>query len=1081
MKRHALLFTVLFSLSLLPLSTAQETRLLREPAISARHIAFVYAGDIWLADRDGKNTRRLTTHPGTEGAPQFSPDGTQLAFSGEYDGNFDVFAVPVEGGEPKRLTWHPQPDIVKGWMPDGQSVVFASGRENAPYLYPDRFWKVSLKGGLEESLPIPRVWEGKFSPDHKRFVYQMVIPWENEWRNYRGGQNNPIRILDLQNFEQESLPWEGSRDWSPNWLGDHIFFLSDRDFAMNVWSYHLKTKKMTQVTHFKEFDCKRLESGGGLLIFENGGWLYTLDPKGAEPKKLNITVGGDFTWARPHWEKAEAGIHDWAISPGGKRALLAARGDVFSVPAEKGDIRNLSASTGVADRSPACSPDGKKISWFSDEGGEYQLVVADAFGKIEKKIALKNPTFYYTPRWSPDSKHLSFGDTDRNLWVVEIATGAATLVGNEGFAHPERTISPEWSPDSKWIAFTKRLKNEFNAIFVWSMEQKKAFQLTDGMSDSKSPTWDKSGKFLYFLGSTDLGLNVGWLDLSSYNRPVTRSIYVAVLQKSEPSPLKPLNDEEEKPDTSAAAKKDTSKVVLIDFDGIGQRILALDLPTKDYAFLAAGEADVLFFGEWSVNPNTTPNPTFTVSRYKMKERKAEKWMEGLQKFDLSADGKKALWGAPDNAWGIADAGGSPKPGDGKLNLADMQMKVDPMAEARQIFREAWRFQRDYFYVKNVHGLDLDWAWKTYAPWVEHVRHRSDLNYILDIFGGETSIGHSFVGGGDYPDVDRVPGGLLGANYEIADGKYRFAKIFNGENWNPNLKAPLTQPGVNVQPGDYLLAVNGAPLDATMNVFAFFDRTAGKQTRLLVNSRPTAEGAREVTVVPVGDESGLRMLDWVESNRRRVDELSGGKLAYVWVPNTAGEGYTFFNRWYFAQKDKQGAVIDERFNQGGYVADYIIEVLSRTHYGYFNNPVGDRQPFLAQDAGIYGPKVMLINEMAGSGGDMLPYMFRFKKIGPLVGKKTWGGLVGIWDVPGLLDGGYMTAPRGGFYNLQGEWDVENKGVAPDIEVEMEPKIIRQGRDPQLEKAVQTALDMLKTQETKLLPQPADPVRARRPGN
>ncbi|MCB0543433.1 MAG: PDZ domain-containing protein, partial [Saprospiraceae bacterium] len=1006
---------------------AQETRLLREPAISARHIAFVYAGDIWVADRDGKNTRRLTTYPGTEGNPQFSPDGTQVAFTGEYDGNKDAFVVPVEGGEPKRLTWHPQPDIVKGWTPDGQSVVFASGRENAPYPYPDRFWKASLKGGLEEAMPIPRIHQGHFSPDGKHFVYQMIFPWETEWRNYRGGQNNPIRILDLTTYKQEVLPWDGSKDWNPNWLGDRIYFLSDRDFAMNVWMYDLKTKNLSQITHFKEFDCKNLESGDGMLIFENGGWLYTLDTKVGEARKLTITVEGDFPWARTHWKNVKDDIGDYALTPSGKRVLFSARGDIFSVPAEKGDIRNLSSSTGVADRSPACSPDGKKVSWFSDEGGEYQLIIADAYGKIEQKIALPDPTFYYTPKWSPDSKYISFGDAGRNLWVVDIATGTSTLVGNEGFAHPERTIAPEWSPDSKWIAFTKRLQNEFNAIFVWSMEQKKAFQLTDGMSDCKAPAWDKQGKLLYFLGSTDLGMSVGWLDLSSYGRPVTRSIYVAVLSRDEPSPLKPLSDEEAAPDT---ANKDTSVVVKIDFDGIGQRILALDVPPKEYVFLAAGESGVLFYGEWQEEPSTSPNPTFTVSRYKLEERKAEEVMSGLQNFALSNDGKKFLYGAADHSWGIADAAGTPKPGEGSLSLSDMQIKIDPLAEARQIFREAWRYQRDYFYVKNVHGLDLNWAWKTYAPWVEYVRHRSDLTYILDIFSGETSIGHSFVRGGDYPDTDKVPAGLLGCNYEVVNGRYRFAKIFDGENWNPDLKAPLTQPGINVRQGDYLLAVNDVPLDASMNVFSLFDQTAGKQTRLLVNNRPDKEGAREVTVIPVANESGLRQLDWVESNRRMVDKLSGGKLAYVWVPNTGGAGYNFFNRWYFAQKDKKGAIIDERFNQGGYVADYIIEVLARTLYGYFNNPVGDKQPFKAQDAGIYGPKVMLINEMAGSGGDMLPYMFRFKNIGPLVGKRTWGGLVGIWDVPGLLDGGIITAPRGGFFNLQGEWDVENKGVAPD---------------------------------------------------
>lgn len=1059
-------------------SFSQETRLLRQPAISANHIAFVYAGDVWTAESDGKNPRRLTTHPGTEGNPYFSPDGKWIAFSAEYDGNNDVFVVPVEGGEPRRLTWHPQADIAKGWTPDGKHVLFASGRENAPYPTSDRFWKVSPDGkGLEQALPIPRVWEGSFSPDGKRFAYQMILPWENEFRNYRGGQNNPVRIIDLANFEQITLPFDGANDREPQWVGDEIFFLSDRDFAMNVWSYNLKTKQLKQVTKFRDFDCKSLRSGSGKLIFENGGMLYTLDAKGGEPKKLTITVEGDFPWARPHWEKVGASIAEYSLSPSGKRVLMSSRGDVFSVPAEKGDIRNLTTSSGIADRSPTCSPDGEKIAYFSDESGEYQLVIADAFGKVEKKIALANPTYYYTPVWSPDSKYIGFGDADRNLWYLEIATGKATLVDNEGSAHPERNIAPTWSPDSKWMAYSKRLKNEFNTIFVYSLEQKKTMQFSDGMSNCKAPAWDKSGKYLYFLSSTDFALGVGWLDLSSYGRVSTQSIYVAVLSKKEASPLKPLSDEEEKPDTT---KKDTAKIkVNIDFDGLSQRILALDLPAKNYFYLGAGEEGVLFYGEWQVDPNTTFPATFAVGRYKMKERKSEEVMGGLTRFDVSADGKKILYGTLDNTWGIVDASGTPKPGDGKLNLSDMQMKVDPLAEARQVFREAWRYQRDFFYVENVHGLDMDWVWKTYSPWVEHVRHRSDLNYILDILGGETSIGHSFVGGGDYPDVDRVPVGLLGANYEVVNGKYRFAKIFNGENWNPTLKAPLTQPGVDVKQGDYLLAVNGVPLDGTTNIFAHFDRTAGKQTRLLVNSQPSTVGAREVVVVPVSDESGLRQLEWVESNRRKVDELSGGRLAYVWVPNTGGEGYTYFNRWYFAQKDKKGAVIDERFNQGGYIADYIIEVLSRTHYGYFNNPVGDKTPMLTQDAAIHGPKVMLINEMAGSGGDMLPYMFRFKKIGPLVGKKTWGGLVGIWDVPGLLDGGYITAPRGGFYNLQGEWDVENIGVAPDIEVEMDPKLVNQGRDPQLEAGVRQALEMLKTQEVKLIPQPADPVRAKRP--
>jgi tricorn protease len=915
----------------------------------------------------------------------------------------------------------------------------------------------------------------------------MIEPWESEWRNYRGGQNNPIRIIDLASHEVEKLPWENSHDMDPVWVGGTVYFLSDRDYAMNVWSYELATKKLEQRTHFKEFDCKSLEAGGGRLIFENGGYLYVFDAAGGEPRKLSITVRGDFPWARPHWEKVGDRIMNFAVSPSGKRAVFSARGDIFSVPAEKGDIRNLTRSSGVADRTPAWSPDGAHISWFSDEGGEYRLVIADQYGKDPRSIKLKNPTFFYTPEWSPDSKHIAFGDADRNLWVADIESGKVKLIDNEEFSHPERIIYPEWSPDSKWIAYSKRLENEYSVVLVYSLDNGKSYQITDGMSDSRAPAWDKGGKYIYFLASTDYGLNVGWLDMTSIQRPLNRAIYLAVLPADVPSPLQPESDEESVADESEEGdKKDKKKSdneeekdkeveVRIDFEGINQRILALDVPVRSYGSLEAGEEGVIFYLEQVQN-----EPAAKLHRYKLEDRKAEEVLSGVADYAVSADGKKLLYDSGDNKWAIVDAGGSPKPGDGALALSDMQMWVDPAAEWEQIFREAWRYQRDYFYVENVHGLDLDWAYKTYSPWVGHVRHRADLTYILDILGGETSIGHSFTGGGDHPDVDVVPVGLLGADIVVDKDRYRIAKIYTGENWNPELRAPLSGPGIDVKDGDYLLAVNGVELNASMNPYAVFDRTAGKQTVLTVNAEAKMKGAREVTVVPVSSESALRQRDWVESSRRKVDELSGGKLAYVWVPNTSDAGYASFNRYYFAQKNKKGAVIDERYNHGGYIADYIVDLLSRELLGFFNNPVGNHQPWTAPNAAIWGPKVMIINEMSGSGGDMLPFMFRLKGIGPLVGTRTWGGLVGIWDVPPLIDGGYITAPRGGFYNLDGEWDVENEGIPPDIEVEQTPKLVNAGHDPQLEAAVKAALDLLKTEGVTILPQPPDPVRTKRPG-
>jgi tricorn protease len=1077
------------------LVNAQGTRLLRNPSISAENIAFAYAGDIWLANLDGSNVKRITAFDGVESNPRFSPDGKTIAFTGEYDGNYDVYTVPVTGGDPKRLTWHPGPDIVRTWTPDGKSIIFASGRTRVPIPIPDQLWTVSLDGSTPSRFIVPRAVNGKFSPDGKRFVYEEIYPWESEFRNYRGGQNNPLRIFDLQTYEVEKLPWENTRDINPVWIGDLIYFLSDRDFGMNIWSFNTQTKELQQITFFKEFDCKNLQGNNNKLIFENGGYLYTLNSSDNKPEKLNIEVTGDFPWTRPHFTKIEKYIESAAISPTGKRVALAARGDIFTVPASKGDYRNLTNSTGIADRAVAWSPDGKSISWFSDEGGEYQVVISDQYGKEKRKIKIENPTFYYRPSWSPDSKYLSFYNENRTLWILEVGTGIFTKIADEGFAHPEHVIFGEWAPDSKWLAYTKRLTNEFSAIFVYSLEQKKSFQITDGMSDCQMPAWDASGKYIYFTASTDYGLNLGWLDMSSFDHPVNRAIYMAVLSKDELSPLVPESDDEvakdeKKPDESVSTdkkdkkdkkenkdgdKKEEVKVkpVKIDFDGLQQRIIALPIPVKSYIQLKTAKEGVILYTE-----NVPLQPGLTLNRFTTKDRKSEKVVDNVTGFEVSADKSKYLYVTTGGQYAVSDPTAAPKPEE-TLKISEIQVKVDPLLEWKQIFREAWRYQRDYFYVENVHGLDMDWAYKTYSPWIDYVKHRSDLNYVLDIFGGETSIGHSFVGGGDYPEVAKVPVGLLGADFAIENNKFRIKKIYTGESWNPKVRAPLSGPGIKVKEGDYLLAVNGVELDVSKNLYSYFNQTADKQIFIKTSITPSMDSAKEITVVPVGDENSLRQYAWIEDNRRKVDELSVGKLAYVWLPNTANEGYANFNRYYFAQKNKKGAVIDERFNQGGQIADYIVDLLGRDLLGYFNNPIGDKQPFAAPNAGIWGPKVMIINEMAGSGGDMLPYMFKMKKIGPLVGTTTWGGLVGIWDVPNLIDGGSITAPRGGFYNVNGEWDVENKGVTPDIFIEQNAKLVIEGRDLQLEKAVQTALELLKTKEVILKPQPADPVRVIRP--
>jgi tricorn protease len=1098
---------------------AAGTRLLRQPTVSATQIAFTYAGDVWVVGRAGGDARRLTSFPGVETAPRFSPDGRQVAFTGEYAGNQDVYVVPVEGGEPTRLTWHPGADLVRGWTPDGKHVVLSSGRSNAPTPYP-KLWTVSTEGGLERALPIPRVYKGRHSPDGRRIAYQAIAPSDVEWRNYRGGQVQPIRILNLADLAMTKLPWDGSNDTDPVWVGDKVYFLSDRDLAVNVYAYTPATQQVAQLTRFRDFDAKALDGAAGALVYEQGGYIRLLDVASGADRQVPITVRGDLPWSRPQWKDVSRAASNGSLSPTGARALFEARGEVFTIPVEKGDWRNLTRSSGAADRLPVWSPDGTRIAWFSDASGEYKLMIGSQDGTTPPRaITLQKPTYYFTPTWSPDSRFIAFTDEGLNLWYVNVATGAQTKVATDEYMVPARTISPAWSPDSRWLAYARRLPNQFHAVMVHSVADGKNQQVTDGMSDAVSPTWDASGRYLYFLASTNFALNTGWLEMSSSERPVTRAIYFAVLRADDPSPLLPESDEEPGagvaprapvpgrpgvPDTAQrapaggtgapvsaqASRGDSGRAgvaggtgvapaVRIDWPGIGQRILSLDVPARDYRTLTAGAAGVVFYTEAVQN-----QPGLSLHRYDVTKRAAASFLTGIGSFSLSANGRKLLYSAPGAPgggaqWGVVDADKPAKVGDGRLRT-ELRAMIDPREEWRQIFREAWRLERDFFYVDNLHGANWDEVYRMYSPWVEHVGHRSDLTYLLDILGGELSVGHSFVSEGDVPTVDAVPVGLLGADIEESEGRYRLARILTGENWNPELRAPLSAPGIKVSQGDYILAVNGVELRAPTNPYSLFEGTVGRQTVLRVNSRPTMEGARDVTVVPIASEAALRSRGWVEQNRRDVDRLSGGRLAYVYLPNTAGAGYTYFNRYYFAQQDRQGAVIDERFNGGGQAADYIVDAMRRQLYGYFNNPVGERTLFTTPQAGIWGPKVLLINEAAGSGGDLLPHMFREAKIGPMIGTRTWGGLVGIWDGQQFVDGGSITNPRGGFINLKGEWDVENVGVAPDIEVEITPRDAAAGRDPQLERGVQEALKLLEAAPRRTLKEPAPPVRVQRPG-
>jgi tricorn protease len=1063
---------------------SQKPLLLRDPSVSKTQIAFSHAGNIWIANRDGGNLRRLTSG-GHEGKPIFSPDGSLIAFTGNYDGTRGAYVIPASGGEPHRLTYNPADDDVMGWTPDGKRVLFGSRRtafaDGVVQLY-----SVPVEGGFATQVPLARVAEASFSPDGTRIAYVPIAQWQRAWKRYRGGQSKPIWIANLADSSiQATIPRENSNDFNPMWVGDTVYFLSDRNGPVTLFAYDVKSQQVKQLVKNGSFDIKSASATSDAIVYEQFGSLHLLELSSGNDRALDIRPVADLAEVRPHFQKIEPKrIRSADISPTGARAVFGVRGEILTVPAEKGDIRNLTNTADVVERDPAWSPDGKSIAYLSDESGEYALHIRDQSGLGEvRKINLGNPpTFYYSPTWSPDSKKIGYTDKRLNYWYVDLEKKTPVHIDSDMYTDPGHGLQFVWSPDSRWIAYTKQLRSHLHVVFVYSLEQAKSFQVTDGMSDALYVAFDKEGKYLYFTASTDAALNNGWLDMTSLQHPVTRSVYVVVLKKDLPSPLAPESDEEkakeaEKSDKDKKADADKEKdkekakeekpvTVEIDFEGISQRILALPIPGRNYYGLTSGKPGVLFLAE---GPQVDPiefedgGPATKIHKFEFKTRKTEQILDGVTSFNLSFNGEKMLY-AKQNQWFITPADkpaeGPPQPGQGgPLKLDSMEIYVNPRAEWKHMYEQVWRDERDFLYDPGLHGLNLEEVKKKYEPFLENISTREELNYLFIEMLGNITIGHMFVGGGDLPEPKRVKSGLLGADYSVENGRYRFARIYNGENWNPKLRAPLTQPGVNVQVGEYLLAVNGRDVRPPADVYSFFEETAGKQVVLKVGTKPDGSGSRDVTVVPVDDESSLRNYAWIEGNRRKVDELTGGRVAYIYLPDTFAGGFTNFNRYYFAQVGKDAAIIDERYNGGGDIADYIIDYLRRPLLSYWNMREG--KDITTPIEAIFGPKVMIINEMAGSGGDAMPWMFRRTGIGPLVGKRTWGGLVGHYTNPGdLLDGGFTGTPDLAFYNPNGTWDVENHGVPPDVEQEYDPKAVRAGHDPQLEKAVEVVMDLLK---------------------
>jgi tricorn protease len=1102
-------------------TSAPAPLLLRSPSLSQERIAFRYADDIWTVARAGGEAERLTSDGHVIAGPYYSPDGASIAYSARLNGNNDAYVIPATGGIPRRLTWHPDGSAVAGWSPDGKDVLIVSGA--ASYRHFARLFRVHADGsGVPEPLPLPSGFQASFSPDGQSLAYQPFTKWQPAWKRYVGGQTTPIWIVNLKTLDLVKVPRENSNDSNPVWVGDQVYFLSDRESTgknagpVALYRYDTKGGQVTQVIANSGLDLKSIQAGPGGLVYEQFGSIHLLDPETKADQAVSIQVHGELANLAPHRVNlAPEEIQNAQLSPTGARAVFEAHGEIFTVPAEKGDTRNLTQTPGAAERDPSWSPDGKTIAYFSDASGEYQLYLHDQTSfKPPTVIDLgPNPSYFYSPTWSPDSKHIVYTDKHLRLWVVDAPAGKPLLIDKEIYGNWGPSFSAVWSPDSKWIAYQRDLGNQLNAIFLYSMETHKFTQITDGMSDASSPVFDLNGKYLYFLASTDDGPSNAGIDLSSLDRAQSTAAYVVVLAKDGASPVPPESDDEkikdeakkeddnkdsdkkdadkkaDKKDARAAEKekdketgkdpgkdeKDKPVEVKVDLEKIGDRILALPIPPRNYRGIATGKAGVLYLFEGSPvgrSSNEGEGGARTVWRFTLEKRLPEQVLSGVDAFIPSADGSKVLY-ARHGGWTIAPADDL-KPGDGApgkpLNLGSLQTVIDPRAEWRQIYHETWRIERDFLYDPKTHGLSIPKIEAKYKPYLDGLASRSEFTYLSTEMLGEITIGHMFIGGPHQPD-NGPKTGLLGADYTVANGRYRISKILGGQNWTPGLASPLTLPGVYVHEGAYLLAVNGRELHSTDNLYEFFDGTAGKQTVLHIADNADGKDARDVTVVPIGDEDALRNLDWIESNRRKVDELSGGKVAYVYMPNTAGAGYTNFNRYFYAQLDKQGLVLDERWNEGGFIADYVVDVLKRAPLS--GAVERDGKPIHDPVGAIFGAKVMLINQNSGSGGDAMPWYFKKAAIGKLVGTRTWGGLVGIGGYPPLLDGGSVTAPRYAIFGLNGDWEVENHGIAPDVPVEELPKDFAAGHDRQLETGVQLVLDELKAHPVPEIPVPAAP--------
>jgi len=1054
-------------------TTFAETKMLTEPALSKDKIAFVYAGDIWLAAKDGSSPSRLTATSATESNPHFSPDGKWLAYSANHDNNTDVYLLSTAGGQPKRLTWHPERDIVNGWSADGKRILLTSRREMRMGRSAQA-WEVSIKGGLPTKVMEAVVQSAAWSNDGKTLAYQPYITAHrgaSGWRNHRGGSTPPIWILKPGGNSYQEIPHVRASDTNPLWVDGNVYFISDRDQVKNLYQYQTGNKKLTQVSFEKTWDINSADVSGEQIIYEAGGSLKLFNTSDRTTTKLSIDIHPDLPELRVQWKDAMSSMESVRLSASGKRALVSARGEIFTVPLKDGSTRNLTHTNGVRERDALWSPKGDKIAYTTDKGGVQHLVIVDqSGGNKSRSFSLGATADYRLMSWGGKGNKIIYSDNHLGLWSINPKTGKRHAIDTD---NRRNNVEISLSSDGRWLAYTKSNANYFADIYLHDFKRGKSYKVTDSMSHSASPSFSPDGQYLFFTSSTNAGPTAVGLDMSTQERPTRNGIYALVLAADGKSPLLPKSDEEEdkKSDDKKAKKDEAEKdeddakkdvVVKIDLKGLSDRIVALPVAKKAYFGMEAASDGNLYYIESnqpgdSIEANGRQHNASNLIRFDFEEKKAEKLLDDVAGFNLSADGKVLLSVSNEGKLKTSTIGKKLESED--LNTSEVKVKINPAEEWQQIFDEVWRTERDYFYANNMHGLDWKAIGKRYKTLLPHVGRRADLNRLLVAMIAEMQVGHNRIFGGDLPRERAVPVGLLGADLRVENNRYRIKKIYTGEKWNPSLKAPLAAPGIGAKQGDTIHSVNGIKLTGDMNIYSLFENTVEKQVTLMVSRNGQLKNAKKVIVEPIANDRNIRFWSWIENNRRAVDKASKGKIGYVYLPDTAGGGFTFFNRMFFAQVDKKAMIIDERRNSGGQAANYITDILSRQYLASWKDR--DGMLFDTPGAAVYGPKVMLIDQDAGSGGDFLPYSFKRMGLGKLIGKTTWGGLIGIATNRQTIDGGMVLVPFFRFFTPDNEWRVENEGVSPDMDVALNPVLVNQGRDTQLEAGIKEILSQLKT--------------------